>query len=134
MLTLAIGPKLCKLELKKYKNEQVLGRISFDFHMRQVDNLEIILQSLTARLNGKHDVPLYVQFKGNSSDFPVSSSRSVTSAGRYYKNKNLTQYIYSEDDDIFKNQSLELENVSLEDIKSSTLQVCLFYDKNYGQE
>ena len=79
-------------------------------------------------------MPLFVMFRGNTCDTPFVSEKSVTHRGRYRREQNHTVYHYDKNDCLDYDLSLELENISFEDLKSSTLQICVIYDKNYANE
>lgn len=40
--------------------------------------MEVILDNLTVKLNGKHQMPLFAMFKGSSNDIPATSEKSIT--------------------------------------------------------
>jgi hypothetical protein len=58
-LAVAMGPKHCDLEIKDLKFGRTIGRLSFDLNIQQVENMEISLDELFIKLNGKEERPLY---------------------------------------------------------------------------
>lgn len=59
------------------------------------------MDSLTLKLNGKHQMPLYAIFKGNCGESSICSDKSKTHLGRYQKKNNQTIYRYDNSDDIY---------------------------------
>lgn len=79
-------------------------------------------------------MPLFVILRGNTCEIPFVSDKSMTQKGKYRREKNQTIYHYDKNDCLDYDLSLDLENISFEDLKNSTLQICVIYDKNYASE
>ena len=89
LLVLAIGPKQCDIEIKEKKTSRTIGRLQFTLHVMQLTNLEMSLNHLKCKLNGKEERPIVSQFKvlgGN--DLPKVSEMTSTQIGKFKKEKN----------------------------------------------
>jgi hypothetical protein len=62
-VTLAVGPKHCDLEVKDLWMKHSLGRVQFDINVQQVETLELTLEEVLLKLQGKEERPLFCQFK-----------------------------------------------------------------------
>jgi hypothetical protein len=58
-LALALGPKHCDVEIKEFKNGKSLGRLQYDINIKQLQNIDITLYDLKAKLNYREEKPLY---------------------------------------------------------------------------
>lgn len=76
---MAIGPHRADLEVKEYKSGKTLGRVQFLIHIRQLQQLEVALQDLQIKLNGKEDRPLFAIFRTRGNDErPCESDQTPT--------------------------------------------------------
>lgn len=58
-MALAIGPKHCDFEVKDIRQQHTFGRIQFDVNIQQHDTMEVTLEDLQVKLNGKEERPLF---------------------------------------------------------------------------
>eukprot|EP00347_Sterkiella_histriomuscorum_P013888 403362980 len=116
MLLLAVGPRHFDLEFKDLKTGKPLGRILFDLCVRQVKLLEVSLNDVSCKLNGKCDYPLFSQFKCiHNTDIPEMSEATQTRSGKYKKDKNLTHFKWKNSDSLFDTPTIrhmQKENLS----------------------
>lgn len=103
-------------------------------HFKQVQTVEVLLNSLTCKFSGKQEKPHYALFKAiTTHDVPKISENSATKLGLYNKAKNLTTFKWDYIDDFHESPNVYFD-VSLECLKSSTLQICIFIDRYYINE
>eukprot|EP00347_Sterkiella_histriomuscorum_P021471 403333864 len=131
-LALAIGPKSCDLEVRDYKTRRFLGRIAFDISIKQLQQIELQLFDLKAKINHKEEKALYGQFKFiTTTDGPKISKPTYSQIGRFKKEKNHTRFTWlmnEDQDDIPSVKQIS----SLESLKNSTLQLVLKVDRSFS--
>jgi hypothetical protein len=92
-VVLAVGPKHCDLEVKDLTKGRTIGRVQFDASIHQLETMDITLDEMQLRLNGKEERPLFTQFKVISNkEVPKLSDHSDTFTGRYKKETNETKF------------------------------------------
>ena len=83
LITLAVGPKHCDLEVKDFRMARTLGKIQFDVSVQQVETLAITLDEVLVKLQGKEERPLFGQFKViTNKDMPKTSEKTTSVVGR----------------------------------------------------
>ncbi|CDW79777.1 UNKNOWN [Stylonychia lemnae] len=133
-LAVAIGPKHCDFELRDYRSGKPMGRIFFDISVAQLQMIEVDLHDLTCKFNHKEDRPLYTQFKAmHNNDIPKISEPTATQTGKFKKDKNQTHFKWKHSDNLFETQAVQQE-VSLESLKNSTLQLLVKIDGTYTDQ
>ena len=92
-MALALGPKLCDLEVRCLKTSKPIGRIQLELDIKQYQNMEVNLMDMDCTIFGKEDRPLYSQFKViTNNDVPKFSEPTKTVIGGYLKNENETNF------------------------------------------
>jgi hypothetical protein len=93
IMALAIGPKHCDFEVKDLRLQRSYGRVQFDVNIQQIETMEVTLQDLMVRLNGKEEHRLLSQFKViTNKELPKVSDTSKGQIGRFKKEKNQTKF------------------------------------------
>jgi len=94
--------------------------------------MELTLHSLEVKLFKKEDKPLFSQFKLlTNNQPPVIGDRTETKVGTFKKDKAITSIKWKNEDSLFDSNQVIVE-VSVDSLKSATLQIGLFPDREYA--
>ncbi|TNV86417.1 hypothetical protein FGO68_gene3402 [Halteria grandinella] len=139
LITLAVGPKHCDLEVKDIRFEKTIGRIQMDINVQQFELIEIHIDELLVSINGNEKRPLYSQFKIiNDQDMAKKSDKTTTIVGQYNFEMDETKFKWEYAAGVKENypkSQLFLDNqfqaikvyqeISLDQMNRSTIQVVL---------
>lgn len=144
---LAVGPKHCDFEVKDLYKGKTVGRVQFDVNVQQLQTMQICMEELHLSITGQEERPLYSQFRIISNkEVPKLSDHSQTMKGRFKKETNETKFKWEPKkaeslrdlaefpDEANKGIGLAVnQEISLESMKSSTIQLLIKVDTNFSE-
>jgi len=146
-VVLAVGPKHCDFEVKELYKGKTVGRVQFDVNVQQLQTMQICMEELHLSITGQEERPLYSQFRVISNkEVPKLSEHSQTMKGRFKKETNETKFKWELKKDTIigdlpesldeskKGMGLAVnQEISLESMKNSTIQLLIKVDTNFSE-
>eukprot|EP00347_Sterkiella_histriomuscorum_P020965 403335778 len=131
--SLALCPQHCEFELKNIKNDKSIGRVQFELEFQQQEEIQIVLKDLLCKIEGKNQQPFYAVFKALTNQECAVSKETSTLFGDFDKQINKSVYHWGIAQDLYEDPTVKIQ-ASLNTLKQSTLQVCIYKNKEFQRK